>query len=1076
MTSRGSFTGTSNSVPGLSLDLSAAVESILEQRLFVESRTTEGEKIEVEARLGVKPGKSGTDYLSWVNAYNFVRSIPGRRTHSKYTNTIVSDSTVSFRERAGNWIVKREIRSTIVSNNWVKVALSTEAPSQEPTSSSRARTVVRHIARHSFYIDLCRVDFSKTYTDGELTCEIEVEYLAPAREINTRQRYADYTKELMENTFKGSYKDYLPSLDKKNMKSFVDLILAVTSAMFGTPLPFTYQDLITVSAVCNAVLGKSYEGTLLDKPPYIDRRYLSEAKALDIKNLTFEFLFGRGITWTATLKVDGQRRVLVVCDKGTWLLFPPLQAAFYSLTDSHASTRITIADVELFEGEIWLIDALWVDGNDVRHGSHVSRYGEFTRWHPTAPKDLFTGLPVRYKKHNVVTGANFFRGITDTWEGRHGIGCPVDGIILTPNVRYEDTTNPKNRIIFKWKPEITIDLVTVRDNRGRLVVMVASDKGVLEPFVGNEQSRVERIDMGTIPYNRGVVVEFLCESRRLLAIRERPEKSGPNDSRHALDAWLKSTVDTLRVDEATLLGESNVLMRKYHNRIKSDLIMKSVTVLPDKEEELYLLDIGSGRGGDLAKWKKAGFTKMILVEPNEKNIADLEARLSAEDSDFQDRVLICHAHGQDFTTIKSFATKNGINKVHVVSMMDSLTYFFDRERTALAGLAKTINLLLPDGGVFIWKSMDGAAVKTAFTNLGEDTLVYGDSKIRRMDSNTVRVDIPPNQMNVTENLTDMLALKTVLNLSGEAQIAQGEAMLSETFKPLSRLFSYGLFIKGQRLEPTREMSAVLQYFKIKPLVPNDRRYKSAIEALEGTLSSKAHSSLISSYMDIARLVDQEYGAMGTEPAYFKFETAYRGYFSSLFLERSRTDTEVLELNILRDAPIRDPDSTMHASLAFASLLRLDVFIVNPNMELYLTNAIEGKVDNPACVIVCNGEEDYSFKLFSNKMPLALTTDAELQHYPRLPLSDFHETSLAAVQGDVGKLLTTTKRPATNVLNRLAYIDHVPSDVRLRSLANKLLNSASTSCTSADLQSCNIGGDVPKLIARVNYFMRELREN
>lgn len=1058
----------------------------------------------MEARLGVKPGASGTSGLFWINAYRFVRAMPGKRTWANYTHTVVSDPVISYRARDGVWSVKKEVRSVPLSNHWAKLALSTEAFSGEPSipeSQETYKPVIRHIARHSFHIGSSRVDFTKTYTNGELTFEVEIEYLASALRVSNPQRDWEAYQRRERERKTGIKSEQAPvtvalppSYVKEHVQPFIDLIYSITSAMFQTPLPFTYEMLLTVSGICNALLGRSYEDKDIRAAQYLNRNYLSDAGPLDIKHLNSGWFFKGGRTWTVTLKTDYERMTCVVCDQGTWLLFPPLQAALFSKNDAHTLTRLTIVDGEFdrSKNELWLLDALWVDGDDVRGvESHLKRYEQFRAWQEkVADQRLFEGLTIRYKQHNILTWNSFFTEVESVWESRHGAGFKWDGLIFTPNVRYQDGTDANNRIVLKWKPEITIDLIVNKDSKGNLVVLSTRDDEsslsgkVEEQFRGNDTSRLLGIDMAGVTYNRGAVVEFACRDRRLVAVLERSEKTGPNRSDHAIDSWLKATVDTLRVDAPTLTGKNNVLMRKYHNRIKDDLFRRAAAT---STEGLVLLDIGSGRGGDLQKMRKHGFSKIILVEPNPESLGKLEDRLREMEPEFQDRVFTLEAHGEDSAKIKKFATENGITKVDVVSMMDSLTYFFEPGGASLSALARTVNSLLGDGGLFIWRSLDGASVRTVFEQTGESELVYGDSKITSLGGNRVKVDIPPNQLGIEEYLTNIQQLKTVLNLSGEVEIAQEEWMLTNAYISLSKLYAHGVFTKGKKLAPTKEMTEILKVENLRKITSDQVPYcNSVIEAIETAFTNVRHSVLISEYQTACKARDSRYSAVGTEPEYHRFETAYLGYFSSLFIERSKTDAYLVEVEILSSADVTD----INTSLAFASLLGIDVFVVNSELLLIagpLTNAIEGRMDNPCCVVVWD-EKGFYLRPFASGFPLALSSDPAVAGYERHPSDDFHASIIASVgtEDERGQLFATNKKVWTRVLDRIAYVDGVPGEIRLLSLANALINrpqqktsgavgKAEIVCREADLERCGIGGNKDALIAYVNTQIAELQK-
>ena len=98
--------------------------------------------------------------------------------------------------------------------------------------------------------------------------------------------------------------------------------------------------------------------------------------------LNYSWMFNKDRTWTVCLKTDYERRTLVISDQGSWLLFPPLQASLQAKNSLHIDSRITIAegDYDIEANELWLADALFVDGTDMRRDNHLGRYRSFFRW------------------------------------------------------------------------------------------------------------------------------------------------------------------------------------------------------------------------------------------------------------------------------------------------------------------------------------------------------------------------------------------------------------------------------------------------------------------------------------------------------------------------------------------------------------------------------------------------------------------------------------------------------------------------------------------------------------------------
>lgn len=209
-----------------------------------------------------------------------------------------------------------------------------------------------------------------------------------------------------------------------------------------------------------------------------------------------------------------------------------------------------------------------------------------------------------------------------------GIIWYTDGVILTPADRpYLEVDVKKNlrfSMVKKWKPIMTIDFRVRRDANGKLRLMSGANKGQGEvPFVG-----------GRYPWNgqaeltndmEGKVVEFQWgESEQFggfafILLRERPDKLFPNNLRTATDVWTLIN-DPITLDD--LEGKTMMLMGRYHNRVKTyalaDLAQGIQTTVK------VLLDLGSGRGGDITKWHR--FKRVYSVEPDIENLREFITR------------------------------------------------------------------------------------------------------------------------------------------------------------------------------------------------------------------------------------------------------------------------------------------------------------------------------------------------------------------------------------------------------------------------------------------------------------------
>ncbi len=138
-------------------------------------------------------------------------------------------------------------------------------------------------------------------------------------------------------------------------------------------------------------------------------------------------------------------------------------------------------------------------------------------------------------------------------------------------------------------------------------------------------------------------------------------------------------------------------MRRYHNKIKRDLIAKWCT-------SAVVLDLGYGRGGDQAKYEAARASRVIGVEPNRGNITEAFSRLKSLNSDYRKRIELLETKAENGDVISAFL--GSTHQVDVVASFFSLTFFFESENK-LNELISTIDRFLKPGGHFIGTTMDG---------------------------------------------------------------------------------------------------------------------------------------------------------------------------------------------------------------------------------------------------------------------------------------------------------------------------------------------------------------------------------
>ena len=209
-----------------------------------------------------------------------------------------------------------------------------------------------------------------------------------------------------------------------------------------------------------------------------------------------------------------------------------------------------------------------------------------------------------------------------------GIKWYTDGIILTPAERPYMEVDPikgfKFSMVKKWKPVITIDFRVKRDATGKLTLFSDVNQGQGEIlFSGDRYPWNGQADL--TDDMEGKIIEFeWAESEQFsgpafVMFKERPDKITPNKIGVATNLW-NLINDPITLED--LEGKTMMLMSKYHNRVKtyalSDLA-RSITT-----SNKTLLDLGSGRGGDILKWRQ--FKRIYAVEPDVENLRELISR------------------------------------------------------------------------------------------------------------------------------------------------------------------------------------------------------------------------------------------------------------------------------------------------------------------------------------------------------------------------------------------------------------------------------------------------------------------
>ena len=272
--------------------------------------------------------------------------------------------------------------------------------------------------------------------------------------------------------------------------------------------------------------------------------------------------------WLVTPKLDGVRRFVLILDDKAFSIDLVGNIRFVCDTDGESHST-AILDCEYLDNTYHVIDVVvhkgrYVGNMDIADripivGSliDVLHYKAIQKLY--YPFESFRSLQTLYKK---------FRNTYN-----------IDGMIfINASKGYMQTA-------IKWKMESTVDLAIVCDGDKR--ELLTSDG-------------VRITDIPWMDTAEEGIWEFRLTNAHLVPVRCRPDKPQANSYEIVQHNLYKAVPGTV------FDGRGCYMMRKYHNAVKKRMLAVSSNAV--------LLDIGTGQGGDVPKWKRA--LMVHCVEPN----------------------------------------------------------------------------------------------------------------------------------------------------------------------------------------------------------------------------------------------------------------------------------------------------------------------------------------------------------------------------------------------------------------------------------------------------------------------------
>lgn len=275
----------------------------------------------------------------------------------------------------------------------------------------------------------------------------------------------------------------------------------------------------------------------------------------------------------------------------------------------------------------------------------------------------------------------FYKDEIENTANSESLDYKTDGFILTP-------INDNSLKIYKIKPfdELGIDFEVNFEDK---TLLYGKKEVFNEPnFTVNwdeVKMEIEAKNKWIFNLSFNPIVEFL-PSRSSLSTSDiitlsygrlrNGDKVFPNGRFTVQNVWREITssstiYDYLNVDKGVLR------LRKLHNIIKSTLLGD---INNSVQTPFNIIDIGSGRGGDLSKFANLRFDKLLLVEPDKDNLTELEKRLKANSRINTRNITILNTGGEDKELIlRNVSSWSQQQQRNVITSMLSLTFLFNPE-------------------------------------------------------------------------------------------------------------------------------------------------------------------------------------------------------------------------------------------------------------------------------------------------------------------------------------------------------------------------------------------------------------
>lgn len=754
------------------------------------------EEDEYEVRFGTfKSGSFDNDikYLGWLRLSKFLSEKYGQPVNEKTTVSYYEDgirriTKIKDGKEEAVYENKTTVKTEDIENYGIRIAHNKEVKTGKPKTGEKWERIRDRL---SWYGGFYTIDLTVIYQNfnGKVNKKYEIEV-----EITDTGDILPIVEEIYKKLY-----DTKNVYDKKETKEIIDEM--------------------------NKSFGEYSRDILVDSRPikWNDLVYGGIVGNTSIVNK--DLLVGKksgGTRYAVTYKADGIRKLLYLrsVKNGTelWLIMPYNDFNYVGYTEK--KFRQCLLDGEYINGNIYLaFDTLIYNGKDARSVSYVNRM-ELAKHTISSIKENFSNLEIdfRLKEYAILEDRDsFYEQVGIFLEKRKQLDYQEDGLMFVPvDVIYNPESQrlypnqrllTKNPDICKWKPkeDITIDFAIKWQDDGIHLYSYDEKKRKDVEFVGDYKYKFlqEYIDQRselTKELESGTIVEYEWKNGLMTPRRIRLDKLSPNKISTALSNW---TDIQNPIDENDLMGINMKPVYRYHNRIKRALY---ATIAGSN-----ILDIGSGRGGDVDKWsildngENKGF--VVAVEPNTENETFLRKRIESIGNPKKHYVL--STGGEKTVEITNTVSKYiPGKKVDAVTLMLSLSFFWSSSEHLDALVSTIVHNIKPDGKI-LFLTIDGDTVEEYFEPKFAETkikdLQVADAAMHLYEKNkdikkgrllrfTLKNTIVGDQHEFLVKLSDLtLRLEKYGFSLMELHKADKQLLLPDDKQLYSSMYSYGYY-------------------------------------------------------------------------------------------------------------------------------------------------------------------------------------------------------------------------------------------------------------------------------------------